>query len=420
MEEQEITKTDTPATQDNNTKSPALGFGAGLGIGLTIGAIALFITIGINAFNDYKAIKAANETVLDAATTSKIKSIEQAIDTYYFNYNENENDLKSMREGLYQGIIASLDDPYSTYYSAEEYTKLKADNQGVYYGIGAYISIDETNYPILSSIMENTPAEAAGLMAEDIIYKIDGESTYGLTLEEVVSRVKGEEGTYVHLTIYREGETDYLEFDVMRAAVESPSVDYEMLEDNIAYIQIEEFDTATINQFANAYTELLEQGATGLIIDLRSNGGGLLNSCLGICRQILPEGLIVYTENKDGNRKEYYSDGLSAIEIPLVVLVNRYSASASEIMAGAIKDNNVGTIVGETTFGKGIVQDVHQFSDGSAVKLTERAYYTPAGNYIQGTGIDPDVEVEFDVAKYYEDGSDSQLNKAIEIVKGEK
>jgi len=416
MEDQEIIQVEE---KKENIKKPGLGFGAGFGIGLGIGGLVLLLTVGIMAIKNNNAKKEAENTVLNAAATQKIQLLEQAIDTYYFNYNDQDNNLDSMRDGLYQGIIDSLNDPYSTYYSAEDFKKLMDDNQGVYYGIGAYISIGEYDYPVLSGIMENTPAQEAGLRAEDVIYMVDGESTYGWELEEVVSKVKGPEGTTVHLTIYREGETDYLEFDVMRAQVESPTVDYEMIDD-IGYIQIEEFDSVTINQFAKAYESVLNEGATGLIIDLRSNGGGLLNACLEICRQILPESLIVYTENKDGDRKEYYCDGANAIQIPLVVLVNSYSASASEIMSGAIKDNGVGTIVGKTTFGKGIVQDMHQFSDGSAVKLTERAYFTPNGNYIQGIGIEPDVEVDFDVAKYYEDGTDSQLEKAIEIIQGEK
>jgi len=302
------------------------------------------------------------------------------------------------------------------YYSAEEIQQELLDKKGVYYGIGAYISIGEDMYPYFPKIMEDTPAEAAGLRIGDVIVKIDDESAYNLALEEVVSRVKGDLGTTVHLTIYREGEDDYLEFDIERAEVEKTSVVHEMLDNKIGYIGITGFESATVNQFYDAYDELANKGMKGLIIDLRGNTGGLVVSVIDICRRFLPEGIIVYEEDKNGVRKDYTCDGTNEIDIPLVILVNEYSASASEILTGAVRDYEIGTIVGKKTFGKGIVQSTRSLPDGSAIVLTESAYFSPKGINIQGKGIEPDVEVDFDADAYYNDGYDNQLEKAIEVM----
>ena len=240
-----------------------------------------------------------------------------------------------------------------------------------------------------------------------------------MELSEIVSRVKGEQGTKVHLTIYREGESDYLEVDVERRKIESPTVKYEILKNNIGYIQITEFDDVTTDQFTEALAVVKGAHAKGLIIDLRGNPGGSLNVVVDIARQILPKGLIVYTEDKYGEREEYNCDGRRQLDMPLVVLVNGNSASASEILAGAVKDYKVGTLVGTTTFGKGIVQRILPLTDGTALKLTISAYYTPNGNNIHGVGIEPDVICEFDSDAYYDDDVDNQLDKAVEILLGE-
>ena len=394
-----------------------LGFGAGLGIGLGIGALAILVIMAIQIFTNAGSLVLSKDSVLNKDATAKINAIQQIIDNYYFDYKDEETDVEAMRNGLFDGLVSSLNDPYSEYYDAADFEELMEETQGIYYGIGAYISISETGYPVISGVMEGTPAEETGLRAEDIIYKVNDQSVYGWKTEDVVAEIKGEAGTQVHLTIYRDGEADYLEFDITRAQVETPSVHHKMLENNIGYIRITQFDAATTDQFASAYQDILSQGAEGLVIDLRSNGGGLLKTALEIGEMLLPEGLIVYTEDKNGNRKEYTSDGKNEIQIPLAVLVNEYAASASEILAGAIKDHEKGILVGTTTFGKGIVQQWHRFSDGTAVKLTEEAYFTPNGNYIQGTGIDPDVEAEFDADKYYDEGIDTQLEKAEEIIR---
>lgn len=357
----------------------------------------------------------AAENVVNDDSMAKLEAIEEVIGEYY--YQEEDINTDAMIEGMYAGIVDSLGDPYSVYYTAEEWKQMMQDTEGIYYGIGAYISLDKTTgFGKINGVIENTPAQDAGLRENDIIYKIDGESAQGLDLTEIVSRIKGEEGTTVHLTIYREGESDYLEMDVVRRQIESPTVNYEMLDDHIGYIQITEFDDVTVNQFDEAMKEIQKADAAGLILDLRSNPGGSLSAVVDISRQLLPEGLIVYTEDRSGKRMEYSCDGDHEIRIPLVVLVNGNSASASEILAGAIKDYEKGLLVGTTTFGKGIVQRILPLTDGTAIKLTVSAYYTPEGNNIHNIGIEPDIICEFDGDAYYDDGFDNQLERGIEEI----
>ena len=234
---------------------------------------------------------------------------------------------------------------------------------------------------------------------------------------DAVELIRGEENTVVHLTLIRSGETDYIEVDVTRRKVESPTVNYEMLDGNIGYIQIVEFDKVTVDQFTEALAVCKGSNMEALILDLRSNPGGSLSVVCDIARKILPEGLIVYTEDKYGQREEFSCDGNNELTIPMVVLVNGYSASASEILAGAIQDYGKGTLMGTQTFGKGIVQRVISLSDGSAVKLTISTYYTPKGKNIHGVGITPDEVVEFEPELYYNDGIDNQLEAAIAYLK---
>ena len=355
------------------------------------------------------------EKVVNDDSVAKLEAIEEVIGEYY--YQEEDIDTNAMIEGMYAGIVDSLGDPYSVYYTAEEWKQMMQDTEGIYFGIGAYISLDKTTgFGKINGVIENTPAQEAGLRENDIIYEIDGESAQGLDLTEIVSRIKGEEGTTVHLTIYREGESDYLEMDVVRRQIESPTVNYEMLEDHIGYIQITEFDDVTVNQFDEAMQEIEKADAAGLILDLRSNPGGSLSAVVDISRQLLPEGLIVYTEDRAGERVEYSCDGDHEIRIPLVVLVNENSASASEILAGAIKDYGKGVLVGTTTFGKGIVQRILPLTDGTAIKLTVSAYYTPKGNNIHNIGIEPDIVCEFDGDAYYDEGFDNQLERGVEEI----
>lgn len=396
--------------------------------GLILGSwLVLFLMIAVLAgsklYTGFKAKQLAKEaaeneeeTVLNSQALAKMKSVEELIQTYYY---LDETETERLEEGVFDGMMGALEDPYSVYYTQEELQEQLADNEGVFFGIGAYISIDKVSgFPFVSGLIEGAPAEGAGLRPDDVIYQVDGVDTYGMTLNDVVSIVRGEEGSTVTLNIIRGNEN--FDVDVVRAKVTSETAKGEMLEDDIGYIQISEFADVTVDQFTEAYAVLKGKGAKALILDLRGNPGGLLSAAVDISRQILPEGLIVYTEDKQGKREEYTCDGTRKIEIPMVVLVNGGSASAAEIVTGAIKDHGVGTVMGTTTYGKGIVQKIYSLSDGSAIKLTVSAYYTPNGTNIHETGIEPDVEVLFDAEAYYaEESVDNQLEAAKEYLKKE-
>ncbi len=362
-------------------------------------------------------VKLDEDSALNAATLFKLQALEAAIKEYFFLHDINDEELQ---DGMYRGLLKALEDPYSEYYTAEELKEMLEQSQGIYYGIGAYVQLDtSTGLPKINGVIKGSPAEEADLRANDLIYEVDGTSTYGLNLTEAVALIKGPEGTNVEITLLREGERDYMKMTLTRRKVESPTVESSMLEDDMAYIQVTEFDDVTVDQFADALATAKGSGAKGIILDLRGNPGGNLDAVVDMCNMILPEGMIVYTEDKYGNRQEYKSDGKHRLELPLVVLVDMNSASAAEIMAGAIQDYKLGTLVGTTTFGKGIVQQIMSFRDGSAIKLTISAYFTPNGNNIHGIGIEPDVPCEFDGKAYYgsEEHPDNQLEKAKEVLR---
>lgn len=394
-----------------------MGFVAGILVTVVLSCAAMLIVIGVTKNNSF--VKTARksqdtESITDQSVINKMSIVENIVRKNYWQ----DIDEETLEQGVYRGILDSLEDPYSVYYTAEELEKLREETQGIYYGIGAYISQNtDIGYAQISKVIKNTPAEESGLMQDDIIYKVNDEDMQGKDSNYVVSRIKGDEHTFVKITVIRENEKDPIDFDVERRKIETPTVEYTMYEDNMAYIQISEFDIVTTSQFENAYEQAKKDGMKGLIIDLRSNPGGNLSTVCEIARMILPKGLIVYTEDKYGKREEYTCDGSHQIDVPLVVLTNGHSASASEILAGAIKDYKIGRLVGTTTFGKGIVQSVLSLSDGSAVKLTVSSYFTPNGNNIHEIGIEPDVEVEFD-SEQYKNGVDNQLERGKEVLAG--
>lgn len=360
---------------------------------------------------------AKNDRLLeDAEVKQKVNELEDIIDRDFIDSVSDDQ----LSEGMYRGIMEALDDPYAEYYNTEEWIEMQNDTEGIYFGIGAYLMKDmDYLYPRVTGIIDNTPAQEAGLKTDDIIVEVEGEEVYDMSLTDVVNRIRGEEGTKVHLKIIRGADTadrEELEFDVERRKVETPTVTSEMKDNNIGYIRISEFDTVTVDQFAEALAEVKGKNATGLIIDLRDNPGGSLKSVVDIAGMLLPAGKVVYTEDKYGRQDVYECDGKHEINIPMAVLVNGNSASASEILAGAIKDYKKGTLIGTTTFGKGIVQRIFELKDDSAVKLTVSHYYTPNGNDIHKVGIAPDVELEFDREAYEKDETDNQLQKAIEIL----
>ncbi len=395
-------------------------------VGMILGVAISLLIVGIVyvAFSFQKVSDKQQETVsfqensvITPESVKKLQALETTINKYFF---LDKADNETLQEGLYKGLLSALDDPYTEYYSAEELEELMQDTEGIYFGIGAYVGLDSlTSLPKISGVIGNSPAEEADLRPNDLVYEVDGTSTYGLTLTEAVNLIRGPEGTQVELTIVREGAGDYLHVTLTRRKVETPTVEYEMLEDDMGLISVSEFDDVTVDQFADALATVKGSGAKGIILDLRGNPGGSLSAVVSMCRMILPEGMIVYTEDKSGKRSEYTCDGSRKLTLPLVVLVDMNSASAAEIMAGAIQDHGLGTLVGTTTFGKGIVQQIVPFKDGSAVKITISAYFTPSGKNIHGIGIVPDVECEFDGEAYYgsEDHPDNQLEKAKEVLR---
>lgn len=404
-------------------------FGKGFVCGMLVSAVVAGAGIGIsqNIPKKNKTLPKTEDAAdvrLDLDTEKvdeKLEKIEQIINENYLN----EVDTDAIEEGLYKGMIGGLGDPYAAYYTQDELKKLRESTSGAYQGIGAKLSQDPNSGVIkVVTCFEGTPAQKAGLQPGDILYTVNGTEVTGKDLTDVVSLIKTAEDDHVHMQIVRDGENDYLEFDVERSEVSVPTVAYKMMDDNIGYIAISEFDEVTAEQFRNALTDLEGQGMEKLIIDLRNNLGGLLDTCCEMLRQILPEGLIVYTEDKDGNREEYKCDGANAFTKPMAVLVNSYSASAAEIFSGAVKDYGIGTLVGTKTFGKGIVQRIVGMDDGTAVKLTISKYFTPNGTDIHQKGIEPDVTVELDdslknkVTITVEE--DNQLQKAISILQEEK
>lgn len=387
-----------------------------------LGTLLIFVLIAATAglilwTSARKAAKVgsnAPESIVDENMMMKLNALEQIIDAYYY---QDDVEPSTLEDGIYHGMLEAIGDPYSCYYTEEELADLMEHTEGIYYGIGAYVGLDTTTgYPKIISAIPGTPAEEADLRPDDIIYEVNGESVQGKDLDSVVAMIKGEEGTTVTLTIVRSTEVDYLYVDIERRQVESPTITSEMMENGMAYIQITEFSSVSVNQFADALKTARESGMKGLIIDLRANPGGNLDAVVDIARMLLPEGLVVYTEDKYGMREEYSCDGKQEFELPLVVLVDRNSASASEVLAGAIKDYEIGTLVGTTTFGKGIVQQLVGLKDGSAVKITVSSYYSPKGNNIHGTGIEPDLVCEFDGEAYYNEDYDNQLEYAKEVL----
>lgn len=413
-----------PVSTGSRKKKAKGSFGQGLFLGVLLTLlIVLLVVLGVKLGKvlttqkqDSYRLDVTAGSAIDYDLVQKLQSLEQIIHRYYY---KDDLTAEQLSDGIYKGLLDSLGDPYSEYYTPEELADLIESTEGVYYGIGAYVSLDtDRNLPKISSVIEGTPAEEAGLRDNDILYKVDGTSTYGLSLNETVALIKGEEFTDVLLTIIRDGKE--MEVTVTRRKVETPTVKHEMLEDGMGFLQIVEFDDVTVSQFRHAMTDLRAQEMKGLILDLRANPGGSLDAVVDIAEMLLPEGMIVYTEDKYGNRREYTCDGSQQLEMPLVVLIDMNSASASEILAGAIKDYGIGTLVGTTSFGKGIVQQILPFSDGSAIKVTVSSYYTPKGYNIHGIGIKPDVEIAFDGETYYsnEEHYDNQLEKAKEVLKG--
>lgn len=374
--------------------------------GLVVGlVIAILVCAGILGV---RQVTQSGVAPTDAITQKKIRLIESLVDEHYLE----EVDESKLTDDMLKGLMNGLDDDYAAYYTADEYKEIMNTTQGDYRGVGMIMQqYADTKEVLIVGVYEGTPAETAGIKAGDILEEVDDMVCTENDLNVIAAAIKNGEGDTVHMKLRRDDE-EY-EVDVEKTEIEVPVVGGKMLEDNIGYIQIAQFTSLTSDQFAEYYKQLTDEGMTSLIVDLRNNPGGLLDSVVDTLRQILPEGMIVYTQTKDGTKKEYTCEGETPISIPLVVLVNENSASASEIFAGAVHDHEIATLVGAKTFGKGIVQQTFPFTDGSAIKMTIAKYYTPNGVCIHGEGITPDVEVEFP-----DDATeDVQLNRAVELAK---
>ena len=319
-------------------------------------------------------------------------------------------------------MMNGLGDPYTVYYTKEEYKALNEDTEGKYSGIGAVVSQNpNTKIITIVKIFDNSPANDAGLQVGDIIDKIDGEEVAGTDMDILVkTKIRGEEGTSFKMTVLRGDDRKEVELDLIRRSIEVETVAGKMLDNNIGYIAVSQFDAVTSEQFKSNIESLQSQGMTKLIVDLRGNPGGLLDQVVDMLDYILPDGLVLYTEDKYGKREEYYSDGSHELKIPMVVLVNENSASASEVFTATFRDFEWGTVVGKTTFGKGIVQNVLPLGDGTAVKITTQHYYPPSGYDLHKVGIKPDLEVDLNEGAKIGTDSDNQLSAAIDILKNEE
>ncbi len=382
--------------------------------GIAVGVASALIVTGAG-FVGYQKIMFPEGTLLsDTKTIQKLNYLEKLIDEEYLD----EKDEDSLREGLYAGLMSGLNDPYSVYYTAEQYKELNTSNEGTYVGIGAVLKKAEDGGAEITQLYEGGSGEQAGLKKGDILKAIDGEDITEKETSEIVSMIRESDKDSVTLTVQRDEETKDIKVEIRD--VEIQTVYHEMLDDETGYIRISQFSEVTGNQYKKAFEDLQDKGLKKLVIDLRDNPGGLLNAVCDVLRQILPEGLIVYTEDKNGKKEEEKCDGKNELSMPLAVLVNGNSASASEIFAGAVKDYGIGTIVGTTTYGKGVVQTIRPLSDGSAVKLTIAKYFTPKGNDINKKGITPDVEATLseDITDWTEltHEEDTQLQAALKEI----
>ena len=376
--------------------------------GALCGALAIILITGLVSCGMAAGI-------IENDTEKKLKNINYLMEKYYLDEYEEEE----LETGLLEGYVSGLNDPYSVYYDEEDTKALMESVQGEYSGVGAVLTQNvDTGVITILRVYDDSPAMKAGLEDGDVLYKVGDMEVTGEDLSEVVTHIKGEKGTEVELTVYREGVEDEITVTAVRDKIEIETVTCEMLENGVGYIAVSEFEEKTYGQYVDAIAELNAKGMKGLIVDLRNNPGGSLSAVCEMADYMVPEGLIVYTEDKNGEKTEYKSTAEDVFDKPLAVLVNGNSASASEIFAGAIQDHEIGSIVGTQTYGKGVVQTLFDLKDGTCLKLTVSEYFTPKGRTIHGEGVTPDVVVEYEYDEKNPE-KDNQLEKAIEVIKDE-
>ena len=405
-------------------KKKSQGFASGMIIGavsafmavilliLSVAAVCIakgYIHIGVNGDVYIQSDAVTDSDGIGSEVEGKLNAIDSVLESFYFG----DVDDETAKDNIYKAYLSSYGDKYTMYYTADEYKALKESTNGKFYGIGAVCQLSGEGGVLLVDVYDNGAGYQAGLRSGDRVVNVDGRDITGMELSSAVALIKGDKGTSVTLEVIR--GTERLTFSAVRDAVEAKTVSYTLLDNNIGYLSISQFEEVTTNQFKAAVEDLQSQGMKGLVIDIRNNPGGLLDTVVGMLKYMLPDGLIVYTEDKQGNRKEYKGQDNDEFNLPLAVIVNGNSASASEIFAGAIQDYGKGTIIGTQTYGKGIVQTVKPLTDGSAIKFTIAKYFTPKGQDIHGKGVTPDMVVE-----YYTDADvDTQLDAAIKNVEAQ-
>lgn len=385
--------------------------------------IVIIVTSLVTAFTTYQYLS-NNGISYSKVNTTSLEGLEYTLSQFRSELEKKyigEINDEELIEGAVKGYVDALGDPYTTYYTKKEMKTIMEETNGNFVGIGVYMTKDlEKNAILIIKPIENSPAEKAGILPGDLITKVDDVEYTGDKLEEASNKIRGEEGTKVKLEIYRNGETKT--FELTRTKVVVSHVTTKVLNNDIGYIAISDFEGECASEFETKYKQLEKQGIKKLIIDIRNNGGGIVDEALKIANMLVDkDSTLLITKDKSDKEEVTKATEKPIIKIPTVVLVNEYSASASEILAGALKDNGKATLVGTKTYGKGIIQELHQLSDGSGLKITVSEYYTPNHNAIHKIGITPDVEVDLseDVKQQttIQEKDDNQLQKAIEILK---
>ena len=405
-------------------KKKSQGFASGMIIGavsafmavilliLSVAAVCIakgYIHIGVNGDVYIQSDAVTDSDGIGSEVEGKLNAIDSVLESFYFG----DVDDETAKDNIYKAYLSSYGDKYTMYYTADEYKALKESTNGKFYGLGGVCQLSGDGCVLLVVVYDNGAGYQAGLRSGDRVVNVDGRDITDMELSSAVALIKGDKGTSVTLEVIR--GTERLTFSAVRDADEAKTVSYTHLDNNIGYLSISQFEEVTTKQFKAAVEDLQSQGMKGLVIDIRNNPGGLLDTVVGMLKYMLPDGLIVYTEDKQGNRKEYKGQDNDEFNLPLAVIVNGNSASASEIFVGAIQDYGKGTIIGTQTYGKGIVQTVKPLTDGSAIKFTIAKYFTPKGQDIHGKGVTPDMVVE-----YYTDADvDTQLDAAIKNVEAQ-
>lgn len=412
--------------QRKNKRKSKHDFGLGAFTGVVCTLLVMIIIVGAVFVRFYQAgyihiatngqiyiqdIASSASNGIGSEVEAKLNAMDSVLDTFYFD----DVDEETAKDNIYKAYLSSYGDKYTVYYTADEYKSLLESTTGKFSGIGAVCQKMDNGTILITEAYEEAPAYKAGIRKGDYVSKVEGQDITDMDLSTAVALIKGEKGTSVHLEVIRDDTT--FECDVVRDDIDIRTVSYSMRENDIGYILISQFDTVTTNQFKSALDDLTAQGMKGLVIDIRSNPGGVLGTVVDMLDEILPDGLIVYTQDKDGNKTEYKGSNKNELTVPLAVLVDGNSASASEIFAGAVQDYGIGKIIGTQTFGKGIVQTIRPMTDGSAIKYTIAKYFTPKGQDIHGNGVTPDIVIEYEPS---DDGSvDNQLEAAMDYVKSQ-